>query len=70
MTPAQDISLKIVRPTVIANPSPELKVSCEEVFGPVVTVSRVAGLDEAIALANGTRYGLQAGIFTASTSGR
>jgi acyl-CoA reductase-like NAD-dependent aldehyde dehydrogenase len=56
----------IIQPTVIANPSPELKLACEEVFGPVCTVTRVASLDEAFALANGTRYGLQAGIFTAS----
>jgi acyl-CoA reductase-like NAD-dependent aldehyde dehydrogenase len=54
----------LIRPTVIGNASPELKVSCEEVFGPVVTVSAVDSLDEAIELANGTRYGLQAGIFT------
>jgi acyl-CoA reductase-like NAD-dependent aldehyde dehydrogenase len=56
----------LIRPTVIADPAPELKVSCEEVFGPVVTVTRVGSLDEAIELANGTRFGLQAGIFTAS----
>jgi acyl-CoA reductase-like NAD-dependent aldehyde dehydrogenase len=56
----------LIRPTVIANPAPELKVSCEEVFGPVVTITRVGSLDEAIELANGTRFGLQAGIFTAS----
>ncbi|HSL64535.1 MAG TPA: aldehyde dehydrogenase family protein [Gaiellaceae bacterium] len=55
-----------IRPTVIAHAAPALKVSCEEVFGPVVTVNRVDGLDEAIRLANATRYGLQAGIFTAS----
>ena len=41
-------------------------MSCEEVFGPVVTVNAVDSLDEAIELANGTRYGLQAGIFTSS----
>jgi acyl-CoA reductase-like NAD-dependent aldehyde dehydrogenase len=50
---------------VIANPGPELKVSCEEVFGPVVTVNPYDSLDEALELANGTKYGLQAGIFTA-----
>src|SRR5919204_1729541 len=55
---------ELIRPTVIANPSPQDKVSCEEVFGPVVTVSPVDSLDEAIELANSTRYGLQAGIFT------
>jgi acyl-CoA reductase-like NAD-dependent aldehyde dehydrogenase len=57
---------ELIRPTVIANPAPELKVSCEEVFGPVCTVTRVSSLDEAFALANGTRFGLQAGVFTAS----
>jgi acyl-CoA reductase-like NAD-dependent aldehyde dehydrogenase len=55
----------LIRPTVIANASPELKVSCEEVFGPVVTVAPYDSLDEALELANGTKYGLQAGIFTA-----
>src|SRR3954466_446569 len=54
----------LIQPTVIANASPELKVSCEEVFGPVVTVNAVDSLDEAIELANSTRYGLQPGIFT------
>ena len=54
----------LVRPTVIANAAPELKVSCEEVFGPVCTIAPYDTLDEAVELANGTRYGLQAGIFT------
>ena len=54
----------LIRPTVIANPSREAKVSCEEVFGPVVTLTRTSSLEEAIELANSTRYGLQAGIFT------
>ena len=57
---------ELIRPTVVANPGPELKVSCEEVFGPVVTVNPYDSLDEALELANGTKYGLQAGIFTAS----
>jgi acyl-CoA reductase-like NAD-dependent aldehyde dehydrogenase len=54
----------LISPAVIANASPDLKVSCEEVFGPVVTVNAFDSLDEAIELANSTRYGLQAGIFT------
>jgi acyl-CoA reductase-like NAD-dependent aldehyde dehydrogenase len=54
----------LIRPTVLANAAPADKVSCEEVFGPVVTVTRTKSLDEAIELANSTRYGLQAGIFT------
>jgi acyl-CoA reductase-like NAD-dependent aldehyde dehydrogenase len=60
-----DVEEGLIRPTVIASPSPESKVSCEEVFGPVCTVSAYDSLDEALALANGTRFGLQAGIFTA-----
>jgi acyl-CoA reductase-like NAD-dependent aldehyde dehydrogenase len=55
----------VIRPTVIAGAPPEAKVSCEEVFGPVVTVSAYDEFDEAVELANGTRFGLQAGIFTA-----
>ncbi len=57
---------ELLRPTVIAGAGPELKVSSEEVFGPLCTVTPYETLDEAIELANGTRFGLQAGIFTAS----
>ena len=56
----------LIRPTVIANVPDDDKVSCEEVFGPVVVVNPVDSIDEAIERANGTRYGLQAGVFTAS----
>ena len=58
---------ELVQPTVIANAGPDLQVSCREVFGPVCTVNAYDTLDEAIELANGTAYGLQAGIFTASS---
>jgi acyl-CoA reductase-like NAD-dependent aldehyde dehydrogenase len=54
----------LLRPTVIASAPTDAKVSCEEVFGPLCTVSPYETLDEAIALANGTRFGLQAGVFT------
>jgi acyl-CoA reductase-like NAD-dependent aldehyde dehydrogenase len=56
----------LIKPTVIVNPEPSDKVSCDEVFGPVVTLTKTASLDEAIELANSTRYGLQGGIFTGS----
>jgi len=59
-----DLDGELIRPTVVADADPELEVNCEEVFGPVCTVTPFDTLDEAIALANGTRYGLQAGIFT------
>jgi acyl-CoA reductase-like NAD-dependent aldehyde dehydrogenase len=55
---------ELLRPTVIASAQPGAKVSREEIFGPVCTVTTYETLDEAIALANGTRFGLQAGIFT------
>jgi acyl-CoA reductase-like NAD-dependent aldehyde dehydrogenase len=61
-----DLDGELIRPTVIAGAGPTLKVSCEEVFGPVCTVTAYDTLDEGIELANGTRYGLQAGIFTSS----
>ena len=54
----------LIPPTVIAGASPEMRVSCEEIFGPVCTVGRYENLEDALELANGTRYGLQAGIFT------
>ncbi|MGH3133987.1 MAG: aldehyde dehydrogenase family protein [Gaiellaceae bacterium] len=55
---------ELLLPTVIAKAPPEAKVSCEEVFGPVCTVSPFDTLDDALALANSTRFGLQAGVFT------
>jgi acyl-CoA reductase-like NAD-dependent aldehyde dehydrogenase len=51
-------------PTVLADAPADAKVNCEEVFGPLCTLTPFDALDEAIELANGTRYGLQAGIFT------
>ena len=41
-----------------------MRLSCDELFGPAVGVTRAANIDEAIALANDTNYGLSAGIFT------
>jgi acyl-CoA reductase-like NAD-dependent aldehyde dehydrogenase len=54
----------VLHPVLLDDVSLEMKVSCNEVFGPVVTVARVSGLDQAIEMANGTIYGLQAGVFT------
>lgn len=55
----------VLRPTVLTGVTPDMKVCATEVFGPVVAVAAYDDLDEAIALANDSRYGLQAGIFTA-----
>ena len=54
----------VVEATVLANVTPDMKVSCEEVFGPVVTVTPYRQLSEAIAMLNQSAYGLQAGLFT------
>ncbi len=56
----------LIRPTVLADVPEDQKVVCEEVFGPVCVVNPVDSVDEAIERANATRYGLQAGIFTAT----
>jgi len=62
-----DLAGEHLRPTVIARPAPDAKVSCQEIFGPVCTVTPYASLEEAISLANGTPFGLQAGIFTSDS---
>jgi acyl-CoA reductase-like NAD-dependent aldehyde dehydrogenase len=58
----------LLQPTLLGDVDLDMKVACEEVFGPVVTLARVRDLDEAVERANGTRYGLQAGIFTSNIS--
>jgi acyl-CoA reductase-like NAD-dependent aldehyde dehydrogenase len=55
---------ELLRPTVLADAPADAKVSCEEVFGPLCTVTPYDTLEQALELANGTRYGLQAGVFT------
>lgn len=51
-------------PTALTNTTAEMKINCEEVFGPVVTVEPYQDFQQALALINNSRYGLQAGIFT------
>ena len=58
----------VLQPTLIVDATPDMKVCELEVFGPVVAVTRYDEFDEALRLANDTRYGLQAGVFTADVS--
>jgi aldehyde dehydrogenase (NAD+) len=51
-------------PTVLTNTREDMKVRCEEIFGPVTTLETYTDFDEVIDRVNGTRYGLQAGLFT------
>ncbi|HEV8401313.1 MAG TPA: aldehyde dehydrogenase family protein [Gemmatimonadales bacterium] len=55
---------QLLEPTVLLHTSPEMKVNCEEVFAPLVTVTPYAKLDDAVAAVNASPYGLQAGVFT------
>lgn len=53
-----------LEPTVLANVDPRSELAREEIFGPVLTISTWQTEDEVIALANGTRYGLTAAVWT------
>jgi aldehyde dehydrogenase (NAD+) len=53
-----------VQPTVFTDVRPEMTISREEIFGPVLATIEFADLDEAIAKANDTQYGLAAGVWT------
>ncbi|MGE5802557.1 MAG: aldehyde dehydrogenase family protein [Gemmatimonadota bacterium] len=53
-----------LEPTVLLHTTAEMKVNCEEVFAPLVTVTPYRSLNDAIGWANASPYGLQAGVFT------
>jgi len=55
---------QVVLPTILTDVEPGMRVCKDEVFGPVTTVAPFATFDEALALCNAGRFGLQAGIFT------
>ncbi|MBV6698132.1 NADP-dependent succinic semialdehyde dehydrogenase [Kitasatospora aureofaciens] len=55
-------------PTVLTGITPAMRIHQEETFGPVATVYRVAGLDEAVALANDTPFGLSSNVWTTDGS--
>ncbi|GMM36682.1 aldehyde dehydrogenase (NAD(+)) [Saccharomycopsis crataegensis] len=63
----QPVDLKkgyYVQPTIFADVTPEMKIFKEEIFGPVVTITKFSTTEEAIELANRTEYGLGGSIFT------
>lgn len=55
---------RILLPTILTNVADHLKVSCQEVFAPIVIVNRITSIQEGIEAINKSHYGLQAGIFT------
>src|SRR5437868_744979 len=54
----------ILEPTLLSGTTPQMKVNCEELFGPVATIEPYEDFDSALEHVNQTRYGLQAGLFT------
>jgi acyl-CoA reductase-like NAD-dependent aldehyde dehydrogenase len=58
----------IYEPTLVTDVDPAMRISCQELFGPAVAVTRAESVDEAIRIANDSPYGLAAGIFTENIS--
>jgi len=56
----------VVQPTLLKNVTAEMKVVCEEVFGPVASIIPYQTFEQAIDLVNDSEYGLQAGVFTSN----
>lgn len=54
----------ILQPTVLLNVKSEQKVSCQEVFAPIVSIMKFTSIQEAFDQVNDSKYGLQAGIYT------
>jgi glyceraldehyde-3-phosphate dehydrogenase (NADP+) len=54
----------VVDPTVLTGTKSDMKVNCQEIFGPVVTVEPYRDFDQALRQVNNTAYGMQAGVFT------
>ena len=54
----------IIQPAVLSNVSSDMRISCEELFGPAVGITKAENIEDAIHLANNTRFGLSAAIFT------
>ena len=55
---------RCLAPTLIENPDHDSKVWCEEIFGPVATVDRFPDFQTGLEMANDSKFGLQAGVFT------
>jgi succinate-semialdehyde dehydrogenase/glutarate-semialdehyde dehydrogenase len=66
--PRPDLGPYFYEPTVLSDVTPQMRLFAEETFGPVVSIYRVTSDDEAVELANGTAYGLNASVWTRDTA--
>src|SRR5947208_10192713 len=57
------ISGSYIQPTVLTNVDHRMKVMTEETFGPVIPIAKVTSVDEAVQLANDSKYGLGSSVF-------
>ncbi|MFE8698438.1 alpha-ketoglutaric semialdehyde dehydrogenase GucD [Cytobacillus sp. FJAT-53684] len=57
-----------IEPTIFENVNSDMTIAQEEIFGPVIALIKADGLEEAIDIANNTKYGLSASIFTSNIS--
>ncbi|TIS42506.1 aldehyde dehydrogenase family protein [Mesorhizobium sp.] len=67
-THREDGEVRFVDPTIFTGVKPDMRIAREEIFGPVLSILTFDTLEEAIALANDSIYGLSAGIWTANVS--
>ena len=66
VTAGGSVGERYCEPTVLADVTPEMRVATEETFGPLTPIIRAADTAEAVTIANDTKYGLQAAVFTES----
>jgi succinate-semialdehyde dehydrogenase/glutarate-semialdehyde dehydrogenase len=62
-----DLGPAFVEPTILGNVDPDSPIDTEETFGPVVSLHRVSGREEALSLANNSRYGLHASVWAGAS---
>ncbi|WP_042248806.1 aldehyde dehydrogenase family protein [Jejuia pallidilutea] len=53
-----------IEPTIFSDVKPDMDIACDEIFGPVLSILKFKTIEEAIEIANGTEYGLSAGVWT------
>jgi len=55
-----------VEPTIFENVNGEMRIGCEEIFGPVLSITKFKSLEDVVSMANDTDYGLYGGVWTSN----